>query len=60
MNERLQRLTPHRRATLGAIGGSVVTVLVWVLQITTTIVVPAEVSAAFTTMVVFGITQWVA
>ena len=59
MNEQIKRLTPHRRATLGAISGSFVTVAVWIVQATTGLVIPAEVSAAFTTLVVFGVTQWV-
>lgn len=59
MNEQIKRLTPHRRATIGAISGSFVTIAVWVAQTTTGLIIPAEVSAAITTMVMFGVTQWV-
>ena len=58
MKEQLQKMTPHKRAAKAGIGGSIVAVLVWALQTTTGILIPAEVAAEITAIVGFAITQW--
>lgn len=58
MNESLKKLTPHRRAGNVVIGGALATILVWVVEVTTAIKVPPEVSVALGTILSFVIVQW--
>lgn len=58
MNDRLKKLTPHRRAGNVVIGGAVATILVWLVEVTTAIKVPPEVSVAIGTTLSFAIVQW--
>lgn len=45
--------TPTRKVATAGISGAVVAILIWVLQATTDVEVPAEVAAAVTTIVAF-------
>lgn len=58
MKEQLKRLTPHRRAGNVVIGGAFATIIVWIVELTTTIKVPPEVSVAIGTILSFAIVQW--
>lgn len=58
MNQ-FKRLQPHRRATNVVIGGAISTILVWLVELTTSIKVPPEVSVALGTILSFIIVQWV-
>ena len=48
MKEQFKKMTPHKRAAKEGIGGSIVAVIVWALQTTTGILIPAEVAAEIT------------
>jgi hypothetical protein len=50
---------PVRKVAAGAIGGAITTIVVWVIRlIAPQVVIPAEVAAALTTLIVFAVSYF--
>lgn len=52
-------MVPSRKVGSGALAGAIAAILLWVLETFTSADIPAEIAAAFTTIVYFVTSYWV-